>query len=65
MLDDAGLGCTALLCTNLDNHLSEYTKMFGHDCSIPFTAHINNKAIRLALLRGPNAEIYELIEIER
>ncbi|MEE2924508.1 MAG: hypothetical protein VX619_06975 [bacterium] len=65
MLDDAGLTCTAILCTNLDSHLTEYTKIFESDCIMPFTVNINNKAIRLALLRGPHAEIYELIEIER
>jgi hypothetical protein len=64
-LDDPGCPCLALLTTNVEQDLERACASGGHSASPVFNLVVGNRALRIALLRGPVDEIVELIEVQR
>ncbi len=65
MLDSPGFPCLALLTTNIDDDLGRLAKAGNGEFLNPFNITVNGKTLRLAMLRGPDREILELIQFNR
>ncbi|MEI7752744.1 MAG: hypothetical protein WCJ71_11740, partial [Candidatus Omnitrophota bacterium] len=64
MLDAPGFRCLALITTDLVADLKKLAGVGGVEISEPFGLLMNQKMLRIALLRGPSDEIVELIEFK-
>lgn len=60
-LDQSGFPCLALLTKAIDKDLARALDAGARD-SIAFSAQVNDKALRVALLRSPHGAIIELVE---
>jgi catechol 2,3-dioxygenase-like lactoylglutathione lyase family enzyme len=64
-LDDPGFPCLALLTNELETDLQRALDAGGEKCGTHFETMVNDKSLRIALLRGPCGEPIELIEFKR
>lgn len=64
-LDDSGFSCLALITNNLKQDAAKMLQMGGHSSTSEFIASVNAKILKIELVRGPDQELIELIEIQR
>ena len=62
MLDSQGFPCLALLSTQINEDLLQLTQNGINEFLGPFEIRIDGKDLQLAMLRGPDKEIVELIQ---
>lgn len=65
LLDAAGFSCLALLSTSLDRDSGRVWQAGAHQSTGAFHVRINGNLLRVAVFRGPDDELIELIEIRR
>lgn len=63
MLDDTGFNCLSLLSTDLEKDSARLHHMGVRDCSGIFELSIGGKKLKIEIIRAPNNELIELIEI--
>lgn len=64
-LDAGGFPCLALLVTQLSNDRQRMLHAGGQDPSADFFLSVNGRSLVIALLRGPDMEIIELIQLSQ
>lgn len=62
-LDTNGFPCLALLSSNLERDCERVCQAGAIGMSQPFCVSINNKRLRVVILRGPDQELIELIQV--
>jgi hypothetical protein len=62
-LDLEGLSCIAFYTTNLENDIARLLDRGGRDKTDTFSFTINDRDLRIAMLRSPEGTIIELIQI--
>lgn len=65
MLDAAGFPCLALLSTSLEDDGRRLLEAGAHSATGAFEVSVNGKPLHVAVFRGPDDELIELIEIQR
>ena len=65
MLDGSGFPCLALLSNRISYDLSRALDAGGSGQSEEFDITVGGKILRLVLLRGPDSEVIELIQVPR
>lgn len=64
-LDDAGFPCLAILTNDINSDLERMTLSGVHESSGPFELEVGGKSMQIAICRGSNEELIELIQIRR
>ncbi|HEY9759830.1 MAG TPA: VOC family protein [Oculatellaceae cyanobacterium] len=64
-LDDVGFPCLALISNRIVEDMDRALFAGGHEAIEPFTMEINGQHLKVCLLRGPDDELIELIEVKR
>lgn len=63
-LDDLGWTCVSIIVSDIDSCLTRLKELGAKDMGLPYYMKIANNRLRLAFLRGPEAELIELIEFQ-
>ena len=63
MLDDTGFNCLSLLSTDLEKDSAMLHQMWVIDCTGFFELLVGGKKLKIEIIRAPNNELIELIEI--
>jgi hypothetical protein len=63
MLDDTGFNCLSLLSTDLEKDSARLHQMGVRDCSGIFELRVGGKKLKIEIIRAPNNELVELIEV--
>lgn len=63
-LDDLGWTCISIIVSDIDSCLTHLEKLGAKDIGLPYVVKIANNYLKLAFLRGPEAELIELIEFQ-
>ena len=64
-LDSPGFTCLAFLTNNLEQEVNRLADIGAREITEPFFLSVNNKPLKIVLLRGPSDELIELIQITR
>lgn len=64
-LDDAGFPCLAVITNRIADDQDVLLKMGGGDASKRFAIEVGGKMLGIVVLRGPDNELIELIEVQR
>ncbi|MBN1577309.1 MAG: VOC family protein [Chitinispirillaceae bacterium] len=65
LLDDPGFTCLALLSTDIDRDADKAVSYGARERTGVFDLQVNNRNLKLALLRGPDNELVELVQMEK
>jgi hypothetical protein len=63
-LDSRGFSCLAFLSSNLERDLEKLTSLGATENTGIFFIDVNGRTLKVVVLRGPNKELIELIELK-
>gem|GEM_PF-4481542 len=65
LLDAPGFACLALLTTSLERDAMKLEEAGARDATSTFQVSVGGKVLNIVMLRGPDGELIELVEVQR